>query len=206
MRADSDRVGMCGGMKLNPNRRVQLVPPELVQRAQQWGREMVAWYATDGAKSRSRSVSGSWGAETDPIRQAHSKIGEVSCALCFSLDPQKVVAWSASIGGDGGRDMVLPNSGLRLDVKTTLPHRRLIWSKAVNHLYELKSFDALVSISIDDFEPTRTWIEGWVGKSQFLREKQVADGKAIGRGLTEGTWFFEKKDLHNIDELLSWES
>jgi hypothetical protein len=144
-------------------------------------------------------VSGSWGAEADPVRQSQGKIGEIATALYFMLDPLKVVKLTIGDGGDGGKDLRL-NNGLRIDAKTTLPPYRLIWSMAVNHLYLTKQFDVLVSVSIDGTDFSNCWIEGWVTKQDFYDNKEVSDG--VNSNLATGTWFMKKSVLSDMDVLL----
>jgi hypothetical protein len=189
---------------MNRNRKFQAVPMLFVERGLQWGDDMVAWYASDeGRRSASRSVSGGWGVETDPIRQAQGKIGEVAAAICCGLDPEITVNWKTQTGGDGGVDIVL-QGGTSADVKTTLAPFNLIWSRAINHLYwdSSKRFEVLISVSIDEIKFCDCWIEGWISKQRFFDDKQISDGKNAGR-LDVGTWFMRKNTLLNIDDLVA---
>lgn len=170
-----------------------IVPRELVERAALFGRTMVAAYR-DGRAERSRSVSGKWGAEGNAALQARSKVGEVATALLFGLNPESAVKWTID-AGDPGFDIVLPGLRWRADIKTTLPGRRLIWSKAVNHLYAAKNFDVLIAATIDPQHWTRCWIDGWVSKQGFFEQKIISTG---ADGLTEGTWFLPKHLLRDI--------
>jgi hypothetical protein len=107
------------------------------------------------------------------------------------LDLDQAVKWSISIA-DGGWDLLGPRTTF-IDVKTTFPNYRLIWSVDVNDLYEReKAFHALVNVSIDPADFSRCWIEGWVSKRGFLQRKRVADESD---GLDAGTWFLDKEDL-----------
>lgn len=185
---------------MNANRKFQKVLDYYVERGVQYGKDIVAWYDTpEGQRSLSRSVSGSWGVERDPVRQAHGKIGEIATALYFMLDPLRIVKLNVGDGGDGGKDLRL-NNGLRLDVKTTMPPFKLIWSMAINHLYLEKQFDVLVSVSIDELNFSNCWIEGWITKQDFYDKKEISNG--INSNLTIGTWFMPKVVLSDMDILL----
>lgn len=183
---------------MNRVRRFQSVDVRWVERSKvTYGPRRVADYKAGGSPM-SLSVSGEWGAEGDPMLQARGKIGEVAFALWIGLDPDKGgVNWEVEKkDGDGGYDVQIP-AGYRVDVKTTYPPRKLIWSKAVNHLYAGAKFDVLVAVSIDEADYQQCWIEGVVSKERFSRDKQVAD-EANGGGLTPGTWFMEKRDLADV--------
>lgn len=184
-------------MTVNKNRKFVQVPDALVDSGQEFGRLKVEHYG-NGGSPMSRSRSGNRGAESDPVRQAHGIIGEVACAIYLGLDPIADVNWDPA-KSDSGYDVVLP-SGLRIDVKTTLPPFKLIWSRDVNDLYFKKRFDVLISVSIEDRDWSRCWIEGWITKNGFYQRKRIADG--MNCNLELGTWFVEKHTLSNIDDVL----
>ena len=166
-----------------------------VERSKDYGQRRVADYDAGGSPM-SGSRSGPWGAEKDPVRQTQSRIGEVAFALWVGLDPDTALKWEPERkDGDGGSDVQVPG-GYRVDVKTTLPPRKLIWSMAVNDLYEKAKFDVLVSISIAEDDYQQCWLEGVVSKAKFSRDKQVADGK--NSRLDPGTWFMDKSELADV--------
>jgi hypothetical protein len=171
-----------------------------VDRGTEYGLRRVADYGAGGSPM-SLSRSGEWGAEKDPVRQAQSKIGEVAFALWLGLEPEQgVVNWEVEgKDGDGGFDVRVPG-GYRVDVKTTLPPRKLIWSRQINDLYEGAKFDVLVAVSINGDDHRQCWIEGVISKGRFFRDKQISDGK--NSGLAVGTWFIDKSELADIGQVL----
>jgi len=188
----------------HPNRIYQFVPDEFVAAGMKYGRDLADWYASEiGKASRSRGISGPWGAERDPIRLGRSKVGEFACALLFGLNPYDEVRLDFT-HPDSGYDICLP-SGTRVDVKTTLPPRRLIWPMPANHLYFEKQYDILLSVSIDPKIGRNCWVEGWIEKQRFYEVKFIADGENIGRGLDRGTWFYEKHMLNKMNPLIEWQ-
>jgi len=189
-------------MRTNDDRRLVIVPQRYVKRAFDRAEEIVAWYASEeGQRSLSRSVSGPWGAERDPIRQSTGKIGEVAVAIFFNLDPETAIFWSAGTGGDGNSDIKLPR--YLVDVKTNVAQRKeFYWSMAVNHLFQSKRFDVLISVSYEDYKFQNCWLEGWISKQNFYEQKKIAS-KSDGTGLTPGTWYMNKRELLSIDSLLS---
>ncbi len=184
-------------------RRLVTLDPNLVRVSREYGVAMAKWYATpEGAASPSRSRSGSWGAETDPIRLGQAKAGEYAVASFFGLDLKSAV--SRNYGrADSGWDVRIAD-GKALDVKTT-PQRKkwMVWSLELNDLYWKKSFDALVSVSIDEGDWSRCWIEGWLSKQEFFDLKKIADGINDEGKLTPGTWFVEKTEMRDIRTLLA---
>jgi hypothetical protein len=182
---------------MNRHRRYVLIPDTLVKRGLLWGEKLVAHYAAGGSP-QSRAVSGDRGTEKDPLRQARGKIGEVAVAILFGKNPLTDMKWN--LAPDQGSDIRSP-SGLLVDVKTTFPPYKLIWSRTINDLYHQKMFDALVSVSIDSENYSKCWVEGWISKENFFKEKQIADG--INSGLEKGTWFVDKVILSSIDDLLA---
>lgn len=174
---------------------------ELAEDARRYGHELVAFYASpSGRLSSSRSRSGVWGAEADPIRLGQSKAGEYAVACYFGLNPK--IAVKRDVGqADAGADIYL-SSNCAADVKTTATWRLyVIWSKAVNDLFWSKKFDALVSVSIEEQNWSRCWIEGWLSKQKFFERKQIADGVNDEGKLTPGTWFVCKSDFDDISRL-----
>lgn len=129
------------------------------------------------------------------MRLAQGKIGEVALVLYFGEDPFALLNWEMK--ADDGSDLIGPLNHL-IDVKTTFPHYKLIWSNNVNDLYWKKRFDTLVGVSIDEADFTKTWIEGWVSKADFFERKKIANN---GSGLEPGTWYFEKAELSSIAAL-----
>lgn len=184
---------------MNPNRRPQIVPVELVDLGMQFGRNMASHYAAGGSP-RSRAVSGNRGTERNPERLAQGKIGECALALYWQMDPLLAVKWTVD-HADAGYDLLLPG-GLRVDVKTTYPPYNVIWSNTINDIYEDVRFDYIVSVSIAKSDFSRTWIEGWISKGAFAAAKMVADGHGIGGNLEPGTWFMPKEKLQNIEALM----
>jgi hypothetical protein len=173
------------------------VPNELIERAQKFGRDMVRSYAANPS-SRSASVTGKWGAEKNPVLQTRGKIGEIAAALFFGIESN--INWRADRDGDGGVDLVTPR-GYRVDVKTTQPHRRLIWSAAVNHLFwdASKVFDILLSATVSDSDQSHCRLDGWIGKEGFFVLKKISDGSD---GLTAGTWNYPKERLADVHLLI----
>ena len=176
-------------------RRLQIVGIEWLQASHRFATELVAHYAAGGSPS-SRARSGNRGAEANIDLQWRAKIGECAVALIFDLNPTHAVGWS--LAPDAGFDVV-SNFGVRMDVKTTLPPRRLIWSNNINDLYHQKQFDVLVSVSIPANKPLHCYVDGYVSKADFFARKEIADGTC---GLERGTWFMHKADLADIAELI----
>lgn len=112
-------------------------------------------------------------------------------ATYLGLDPAIDVKWN--LMPDDGSDIHTPHGDL-IDTKTTFPHHRLIWSNTINHLYQQKRFDYLVSVSMVEGHFDRAWIEGFVAKSEFFSRKKVAS--RLDR-LEPGTWYMQKEDLHD---------
>jgi hypothetical protein len=181
---------------MNRNRKLVQVPQCYVDRGRQFGLDLVAHYAAGGSPN-SRARSGDRGTESNPILQAHGKIGEAAAAIYFDLDVGTAVKWQIGYP-DNGTDITLTN-GVRIDVKTTLPPFRLIWSKDINDLYWQKQFDVLVSVSIEEEDWSCCHIEGWITKGGFYRHKQIADG--LNCRLQPGTWNVDKGILSNIIDL-----
>ncbi|SIO49640.1 hypothetical protein SAMN05443247_06505 [Bradyrhizobium erythrophlei] len=181
---------------MNQNRKLVRVPPPYVDRGRQFGLDLVAHYAAGGSP-RSRARSGDRGTESNPIRQAHGKIGEAAVAIYFGLDVETAIKWEVGFA-DRGTDITLAN-GVRLDVKTTLPLFNLCWSRTINDLYWQKEFDALVSVSIEEKDWSCCHVEGWITKGGFYHHKQISNG--VNPRLERGTWFVRKRILSNIDDL-----
>lgn len=195
---------------MNPNRKLIVLNPDKVRWSRDYGEAIVRWYdSPEGRASRSRSRSGEWGAELDPELQGQGKAGEYAVAQYYGLNPKTAVNLFAGRGGDDGIDVTI-TAAVAVDAKTTVAGKRfLIWSSAVNDLYWSKKFTALVSVSIDEYDWSQCWIEGWIDKKEFFERKLVADG--VNCGLTPsgrprlktGTWFMEKRDLHPIQTMLA---
>jgi hypothetical protein len=94
---------------------------------------------------------------------------------------------------DDGGD-VITRIGERLDVKTTFPHYKLIWSNTINHLFEGKDFHHLVAVSMIKGAWDRAWVEGFLPKREFYAQKRIADGRS---GLEAGTWWVEKSECYD---------
>ena len=100
---------------------------------------------------------------------------KAAVAIYFGLDVEAAVKWAIDCP-DHGYDITLASNNLRIDVKTTLPPFKLIWSRDINDLYPQKEFHVLVSVSIEELNWSRCYIEGWITKGGFYRRKQIADG------------------------------
>ncbi len=177
------------------NRHIVRVWAEVVEKGIRWGEDIVRHYA-DGGSPRSRAVSGDRGSENDPLLQARGKIGEAAVAIWLGRDPFGAVKWDM-MNPDKGADMLVP-CGHLIDIKTTFPRYKLIWSRNVNDLYYSKQFTALLAVSIDPDDYSICWIEGWVPKDEFFARKRIADGM---KGLEKDTWWMAKEDLHDPDDL-----
>ena len=173
----------------------------VVRVSREFGVRLVAWYASPrGKASASRSRSGHWGAESDPIRLGQSKAGEYAVAVFFGLDLTTAVKRNVG-AADNGSDVLV--SAIRVDVKTTPEQKRwLIWSRELNDLYWEKKFDVLVGVSIDEEDWTQCWIDGWISKREFYDRKLIADGVCDEGKLTPKTWFVEKHSLLDITTLV----
>lgn len=182
-------------MATNPHRKRLELEQRWIDRCQSYAIALVAHYKAGGSPN-SLAVSGGRGTEYNVERQTLGKIGEVACAIFFGLDPEIAVKWE--LKPDRGSDVILPNE-MRVDVKTTVPHYKLIWSRTVNHLYESKEFDLLIAVSVDSVDRRICWIEGYMPKAMFLKRKHIADGK--NSGLEIGTWFMDKHELLDIEPL-----
>jgi hypothetical protein len=181
-------------------RRFQLVPQEYVRRSYERAEKIVEWYKRN-PNSGSRSRSGPWGADRDPVRQSFGKIGECAVALFLELSPLTEIYWGTEKDGDGDFDLILPDDGRRIDIKTNLTDRSEFYpSKAVNDLYKNKKFDLLVSVSIEPMKFYNCWIEGWITKEEFFDRKNIVPESGY-RGLTPWTWYMNKRDLYCIDQL-----
>jgi len=178
-------------------RRYVHVEGQWVQRCWQYGQWLVQHYASGGSPN-SRAVSGSRGTESNVERQMQGKLGEVAVALYCSYAPGTHVKWERA-GGDAGFDLLIRST--KVDVKTTFPPFKLIWSNTVNNLWTQKRFDALVSVSVERGDWENCYIEGWISKREFFNKKQIADG--CNCNLEKGTWFMDKRELNCIDELLT---
>jgi hypothetical protein len=181
---------------MNRNRKLVRVPQLYVDRGRQYGLDLVAHYAAGGSPN-SRARSGDRGTESNPILQAHGKIGEAAAAIHFGLDVETAVKWEVGYP-DNGADITLRN-GVRIDVKTTLRPFKLLWSRDINDLYWQKEFDVLVSVSIEETDWSCCHIEGWITKGGFYHHKQVSDG--VNCRLQRGTWNVDKSILSNIIDL-----
>jgi len=180
---------------MNRHRKPVIVPQRWVGYARTVA-EVMIWVYANGGSPASRARSGNRGTESNLRRQWQGKVGEIATALYFDLDPKQAV--NCSFLPDHGADIALP-SGLLLDVKTTLAPFKLIWSRDCNDIYWEKRFDHLVSVSIDEDDFSRCWIEGFVPKQEFFARKQIAEP---GRSRLEpGTWFMDKAALHDIEGL-----
>lgn len=177
---------------MNRNRRLIVVPPDLVSRGLKHGQDMADGYAK-GLWPNSLAVSGGRGTENNPKRLGEGKIGEIALGLLFGAEP----SWE--MRPDAGSDVKAP-CGLLVDCKTTYPPRRLIWSRTVNDLYFKKKFDALVAVSIKEDDYSQCWVEGWMPRREFFARKTVSDGSC---GLEPDTWWMSKDDLHDINLLLT---
>lgn len=177
------------------------ISPYWIQRARSFAADLVRWYASpEGARSPSRSRSGTRGTEANQTRQALGKLGEIAVAQFFGLPPDKVIKWTVG-HADDGTDLVLPFAGLLADVKTTEHWKRmLIWSREINDLYVSKRFDLLIGVSIDDRDWSRGWIDGWISKDQFFRQKRVADAITAPE-LEPNTWHVPKRELIDIRQI-----
>jgi hypothetical protein len=178
----------------NANRKPITVPPPLIDHSRIFGKAFVEQVKQGDGNANSLAVSGGRGSETDPELQARGKIGECAAAIYFGLSPRKL-NWS--LRPDGGADIVLP-CGLRVDVKTTFPHYRLIWSRLLNSAFWQIDFDILLAVSIDENDYSHCWIEGWITKPHFFAIKNEADGS---NGLEPGTWWVDKRVLSNVGDL-----
>lgn len=131
-------------------------------------------------------------ADKDVELWAIAKMSECAFAIYAGADPKYALHWERR--PDNGYDLFW--LGKRWDVKNTKMHcQYLIWSKAKNHIYDSKLFDAmaLVKARWPDF-----LICGWIGKSDFLNKKKVA---AAGHALDAGTWFVHESELHHQFEI-----
>jgi len=188
---------------MNSNRKLVTLNPNIVRVSRQYGEAIVKWYASpEGAVSASRSRSGDWGAELDPVLQGQGKAGEYAVAQYYGLDPKTAV--NRSFGkADDGIDVTI-TATVAVDAKTTPDWKRwMIWSESVNDLYWSKKFTTLVSVSLDEDDWSQCWIEGWISKQDFFDRKMIADGVNDQGKLTRGTWFMRKVDLEPIDTLLA---
>ena len=194
---------------MNPYRKLIVLNPNKVRVSREFGEAMAKWYDTpEGRASASRSRSGEWGAETDPIRLGQGKAGEYAVAQFYGLDPKTAVKRSFGKADDGGDVRI--TEVMAVDVKTTPDWKRwMLWSEAVNDLYWSKKFNALVSVSINENDWSQCWIEGWINKQEFFERKMVSDGVNCGLDkngkprLKAGTWFMEKRDMHPIQMMLA---
>ena len=160
--------------------------------------DLVAHYAAGGSPDSAERDRATGAPNQNPIRQAHGKIGEAAVAIHFGLDVETAVKWDVGFP-DRGKDITLAN-GVRLDVKTTLPSFKLLWSKEINDLYWQKEFpDVLVSVSIEEKDGPSCHIEGWITKGGFYQHKQISDGMTCR--LERGTWNVDKSILLNITDL-----
>lgn len=173
-------------------RRYVRVPSHYVTRSREFGIAFVK-RLTNGELPQVLARAGGRGSEFDVELQARSKIGEVAGAIYYHVDPESLL-WSVD-RPDRGHDFRF--AGLAIDAKTNYPPYKLIWSKNVNDLYFQKDFDALLSVSISSREYADCWIEGWMGKEEFYRRKLISDGSRLERD----TWFMDKSDLHDVDDL-----
>jgi hypothetical protein len=183
---------------MNLFRQFQAVPHEFVTRGVDFGHRIVAHYE-EGGSPASRARSGNRGTERNPARQAQGKIGECAVALYFGMDPNVAVKWVVD-NPDGGSDILL-SIGFRIDVKTTFPPFKLIWSNTLNDIYHQIKFDLIVSVSIDPDDAHQCWLEGYLSKEEFFEQKLNASPETSP--LEPGTWYIDKAELRPIHHLLS---
>lgn len=186
---------------MNPNRVAVILDANLVRISIAYGEAVVKWYASpEGRASASRSRSGIWGAESNPIRLGQGKAGEYAVAQFFGLDLETAVKRKFTVA-DNGHDIEITPSVLA-DVKTTPTFKRwMLWSLSVNDLYWEKRFNTLICVSVDEHDWSRCWIEGWMTKQEFFQSKKIANGTNDSGRLTIGTWFVDKSVLNNIKDL-----
>lgn len=106
-----------------------------VGQSRSFAERLIQHYAAGGSP-QSRAVSGHRGTESDLRRQWQGKTGECAFALHIGQDPSTAVKWG--MDPDKGADVRLPD-GQSVDVKTTPPRYKLIWSNNVNDLYQKKT-------------------------------------------------------------------
>lgn len=163
-------------------RAVITLPDIWIKRSCEFAQQVVHGYDT-GEKSTALSC---FGAEKNEPLQAQAKMAECAFVLFAGGDPERFVSWGKQ--PDSGYDVRWLRR--RWDVKATLAGSRyLIWPIKKNHIFLSKGFDALVLVkhNVPDF-----FIAGWVWKSVFYAEKQIAPE---GHALRPGTWFMEEDDL-----------
>lgn len=174
----------------------QPVPSDLGDCCARFGRALVAHYANGGSpRSRECAIDD---ADKNPVLQTLGKVGEVAAALYFRLDPATAIRWDVSYP-DSGTDIVLPN-GIRVDVKASYPPFKLIWPLTKNEFYSEKQFDVLLSVTVDDRDFSQCFIDGYITKAGFFKNKLIARPD-ISR-LIPGTWFVDKRTLSDPRELL----
>lgn len=116
-------------------RTYQYVDDVWVGESHNFAERLIKHYATGGSP-RSRERSGNRGTESDLRRQWQGKTGECAFAIHIGQNPADAVKWH--LAPDQGADVRLPD-GQCVDVKTTPPRYKLIWSNNVNDLYQKKS-------------------------------------------------------------------
>lgn len=175
------------------------VPQHIVSRCKKFGHDLADRFRK---KKQSNARSGGRGTEYNPEILGASKVGECATGILFGLDIEKEIMFTVEQGPDSGFDLVIGGCFL-LDPKSTCPYRKLIWSRSVNDLFWKKPFHALVGVTVDRKDWTRTWIDGYIDKLQFYWKKGIADGNSP-YGLEPGTWWVDKSipPLSPIGELL----
>jgi hypothetical protein len=103
--------------------------------------------------------------------------------------------WTKLTGRQDPWDIIV--EGWLIDVKSSPPPFVMLWPLSKNDIWFDKHFDLMMSVSVDDDDRTRCWIDGFTTKDAFYRHKLVA-GPDTHKKLIRGTWYMEKRNLHVI--------
>ncbi len=144
------------------------------------------------------------GIELDPIKQGHSKLGEVVLALTFGR-PLSVLNWEIG-NGDFGIDMTLDRDTFDAKTTTSSSARFLFQSvKDVDRLAEAIVADKLVLVQLEP-DKLRGRCRGYLQRERFLDLHHIATDiyprNNRGPMLIPGTPFVEVDWLDDIWELI----
>jgi len=158
-------------------------------------------HAREMMKNRSRiSRSVSWrGGERDSLEvQVNGKACEWATAVCFGLDPRRVLNWDTRCGDETD----LQAAGKNIDVKGSQNPKAvlLIYSREITQWYEKKRFDTLLFARACPLPTVQ--LVGWISKAEFLQLHDEAPHGAYGPKLDPGTWYMHMQALRTVESLL----
>jgi hypothetical protein len=172
------------------------VPEIWRERCDQYGANVVAWYASGGSpRSKTLVVAGRPPIYDNPKVQALGRKAEVAACLILGINPE-IISWST--GADPGVDIYA--GPFHIDVKAS-DHPKaklLIWPVSKNHFIDESSCNVLLflrEVSTGCFEAV-----GWVTMEVFI-DQHVTASNHDPFNLTEGTFYMEEGNLWPVESL-----